>query len=357
MASGEKTEKATQKKRDDERKKGNIFQSRDVTSSLGLLAIVFILKLIVSPILLFTQSIIVNSINSISTTTEFTDNSAMLILAEIILRALLIILPVGLATGFIGFILSGVQTRFLVTKSRLKPDFSKLNPLMGIKRIFSRRALIEFLKSVIKVIIIASVLYTQINSKIPELILLPEMSLEQSLSWLGNAIYDIVILLAVYMTLFAAADYLYQWGEYTREIRMTKQEVKDEYKQTEGDPQLKSRIKDVQRKMAQMRMIKKVPQADVVIRNPTHYAVALKYNPPKDKAPVLIAKGQDYLALKIIETAEQNGIYITENKPLARGLYEAVELNRAIPPEFYRPVADILAFIYKLKKTKKGEKR
>lgn len=353
---GEKTEKATQKKRDDERKKGNIFQSRDVAGSLGLLAITFIFKLVIAPIIIYIESIIVNSINSIATTTELTPHAAALLLADIVFKALLIITPIGLGIGMIGFLLSGIQTRFLVSKAKLKPKISKINPITGIKRLFSLRSLIELLKSLIKVIIIASVLYSQIKSKMPEVLILSSLSLNESLSWIGNAIYDIVMSIALYMSMFAVADYLYQWWEYNKGLRMTKQEVKDEYKQAEGDPQLKARIRDVQRKMAQMRMMKKVPYADVVIKNPTHYAVALKYNPPKDKAPIVVAKGKDFIALKIIEIAEQNGVHVTENRPLARGLYEAVDIDRAIPPEFYRPVADVLAFIFKLKKSKKGKK-
>jgi flagellar biosynthetic protein FlhB len=169
------------------------------------------------------------------------------------------------------------------------------------------------------------------------------MSLNNSLAWIGNSIYDIAITIAMYMCIFAAADYFYQWWQYEKDIRMTKQEIKDEFKQTEGDPQVKSRIKEIQRKMATMRMMRKVPEADVVIRNPTHYAVALKYKPGKDRAPIVVAKGINLVALRIIEIAEQHGVELVENKPLARGLYEAVELDRAIPEEFYKPVAEILA--------------
>lgn len=353
MADSGKNEKATQKKRDDERKKGNIFQSKDVTSSLSLLAITFVFKLIISPILAFLKRIVTIGLNKAFTTSDLTITSTMTIIIDLVANALIIIAPIGIVIGLISLLLGGIQTKFLFKMTKLKPKFSRMNPVSGLKKIFTLRSLVELLKSLIKVIIIISVLYTQINSMISELIQIPVLQLSDAMSWMGNAIYDVTMIISMYMAIFAVADYFYQWWEHEKELRMSKQEIKDEYKQTEGDPQVKSRIKDVQRKMAAMRMMKQVPLADVVIKNPTHYAVALKYNPPKDKAPMVIAKGKDYLALKIIEIAEQSGVQVTENIPLARGLYAAVEIDRQIPEEFYKPVADILAFIFKLKKSGK----
>jgi len=353
MANSGKTEKATPKKREDERKKGNIFQSKDVIHALGLIAITFIFKLIISPILLFIKSILKDGISKASLLSDLTVTVTMNLIVEFVINILIIIAPIGIIIGLISFILGGIQTQFLFNVKKLKPKFSRLNPISGMQKIFTLRSLVELLKSLIKVVIIASVLYSQINFRLSEVVQLPALQLSDAMSWIGNTIYDITIKIAMYMAIFAVADYFYQWWEHEKELKMTKQEIKDEYKQTEGDPQVKSRIKDVQRKMATMRMMKKVPQADVVIKNPTHYAIALKYNPPKDKAPIVIAKGKDYLALKIIEIAEKNGVQVTENVPLARGLYAAVEVDRQIPEEFYKPVADILAFIYKLKKSKK----
>jgi flagellar biosynthetic protein FlhB len=185
-----------------------------------------------------------------------------------------------------------------------------------------------------------------------KMINMPLARLEETIVWVAKIVYNTIIKISVIMLIFGAADYLYQWWSYEREIMMTKQEVKDEYKRLEGDPHIRGRIKEIQRKMSLMRMMHKVPSADVVIKNPTHYAVALKYEPKKDIAPVVIAKGKDHVALKIIEIAEKNNVYITENRPLARGLYEAVDINQRIPEEFYKAVAEIIAFIYKLKKTK-----
>jgi len=358
LADSGKTEKATQKKRQDERKKGNVFQSKDVSSALGLLVITFLLKLVISPALGFINSIITNSFNDISDITELTVQSIATLIAQYTIKALILIISFGLAAALIAVALSGAQTRFIFSAKKLKPQFSRINPVTGFQKILSLRSLVELIKSLVKIIIISAVLYTQIKASTNTVLKLPLLSTVEAMGWVGDTIYNIVMNISMYMALFAIADYLYQWWEHEKELRMTKREIKDEYKQTEGDPQIKSKIKDVQRKMAAMRMMKKVPTADVVIKNPTHFAVALRYKPPKDKAPIVIAKGMDYLALKIIEIAEQNGIEITENRPLARGLYESVELDRPIPDEFYKPVADILAFIYKLKqkKNKKNKK-
>jgi flagellar biosynthesis protein FlhB len=177
----------------------------------------------------------------------------------------------------------------------------------------------------------------------------------QATFFILNSIMNIVLQMSLAFVFIAAFDYLYQWWEYERNIKMSKQEIKDEYKQMEGDPQIKGQIKDRQRRMAQQRMMQKVPTADVIVRNPTHFAIALKYDIEKNSAPVVVAKGQDYTALKIIEIAEQYHIPMTENKPLARALYSAVEVNREIPPDYYVVLAEIMAWVYSLKKEDKKD--
>jgi flagellar biosynthetic protein FlhB len=357
MADSNKTEKATPKKRQDERKKGNIFHSKDLTNALGFVMIVFVLKLILPYIIAYIKKLIVDGIGRMQYVDTLTLTSVRPILNKLALELFALIAPVAITAALGSFLLTGIQTRFIFTKSKLKPQFSKLNPINGLSRLFSMRSLIELLKSIIKVIIIILVVYDKVKASMNEVIRTPLIGFEDVLGFIGAKTFDIAISVSLYISLFAVADYLYQWLQYEKDIRMTKQEIKDEYKQTEGDPKIKSRIKEVQRRMASMRMMKKVPTADVIIRNPTHYAVALKYNPPGDKAPVVVAKGKDYIALKIIEIAEENGVHITENRPLARGLYEAVEIGMPIPEEFYKPVADILAFIYKLRKAKNGKTR
>ena len=175
-----------------------------------------------------------------------------------------------------------------------------------------------------------------------------DMELGQACSILFNDILALVLRVAVAFVVLAGADFFYQWWDYERQMRMSKQEIKEEYKQTEGDPQVKGKIKEIQRRRAQQRMMQQVPGADVVIRNPTHVAVALRYKPEKDDAPVVVAKGLDELALRIVAVAEENRVAIVENVPLARSLFAGTDLDREIPPEFYGPVAEILVYVLKL---------
>ena len=345
-----RTEKASPKKRQDEREKGNIFQSRDVTSTLSLLALVVLFKLAGGSMWSGLERVVKEGYGSLTSAEQITVTGAASMIGGFAINALMLILPISGAAMALGVVLEGVQTRFMFAKSLLKPKFSRLNPVAGFKNIFSTRSLVELIKSILKVTVIGVVLYSDLNNRLFQIQKMPLVSIQSSLAWTGDAVFSIVIRILMFMVFFAAADYLYQWWDYEKRIRMTKQEVKDEMKRMDGDPNIKARIKDVQRKMATMRMMQKVPLADVVIRNPTHFAVALQYNPKKDRAPVVVAKGADQVALTIVRIAEENGVYVTENRPLARGLFEAVDLDRPIPEEFYKPVADVIAFVYKLRK-------
>ena len=192
--------------------------------------------------------------------------------------------------------------------------------------------------------------YDFLKGRMRELAVLMEGSVEGALIFTGNTVISLVDTVGVAFVFLAALDYMYQWWEYEKNLRMSKQEIKEEYKQTEGDPQIKGKIREKQRQMASRRMMQNVPKADVIIRNPTHYAIALGYDSGQNRAPVVLAKGADHLALKIVEAGEANGIYILEDKPLARGLYASVEVDMEIPEEYYQAVAGILAFVYKLNK-------
>ncbi|MFA6729978.1 MAG: flagellar biosynthesis protein FlhB [Eubacteriales bacterium] len=352
MADSGKTEKATPKKREDERKKGNIYFSRDIANSLSFVVVMFLFKLFMSPAVEYLKAGLSGRIAGIASYSSLGTATARTIFIKVIIDAFLLIIPIGLAAALTVITFTGLQTRFLFSPSRLKPKFSRLNPAEGLKKMVSLKSFIELMKSVIKLTIIAAVVYGKIKLAAKAMLALPFQTLSPAMAIIGGTIYDIAISISIYMALFSTADYLYQWWEYEKNIMMTKQEIKEEYKQTEGDPHIKGRIKDVQRKMASLRMMKKVKTSDVVIRNPTHYAVALKYKPPKDKAPIVVAKGRDLVALKIIDIAKENSVHITENRPLARGIYESVELDRPIPEEFYKAVAEILAFIFKLNKEK-----
>lgn len=350
MADTNKTEKATPKKKQDEYKKGNIFQSKDLAGAVTILGIFFFLRMIGSFMFGYITKTLTESISSFSDIQELDILSASKYIGKFAIDSMILILPVGFVSILLPVVITAGQTKLMFSSEQLKPKFSRLNPITGFKNMFSIRSAVGLIKSIILIIIIAVLLYNEISGKITAVMKIINISVAQSLVFICNAVYDIVVDTALCMIAIGILDYFYQWWEYERSMRMTKQEVKDEYKQIEGDPELKGKIKERQRRLSVMRMMDKVPMADVVIKNPTHYAVALVYKPEDHRAPVVVAKGADYLALKIIEVAEKNNVVVKENRVLARGLYESVEINDEIPEEFYKAVADILAYIYNIKK-------
>jgi flagellar biosynthetic protein FlhB len=347
---GSKTEKASQHKKQEERKKGNIFQSKDLVTAASLLAMVYLFKWGGGLLLSRLRDGIASACATAAATEELSAREAAGILTKFSMDAAYLIVPIAGAVAVLGVVFVGVQTRFLFTPSLLAPKLSRISPLTGLKNLFSRRTLVELLKSIVKVVIISVILFTDARSALPTVTLTPLVEPLSSIQWLGAAVFNITVRISVAMVIFAAFDFIYQWWDHEKRLMMTKEEVKEENKRLEGDPNIKGRIRSIQRRLAMSRMMQKVPTADVVIKNPTHYAVALRYKPPKDASPVVVAKGVDLTALRIIRIAEENGVHVTENKPLARGLYEAVDLDRPIPEKFYKPVADIIAFIYQLKK-------
>lgn len=256
--------------------------------------------------------------------------------------------PLLLVTAALAVIVTLFQTRFLVSGELIRPKFSKINPLEGFKRLFSPRSAIEALKGILKIILLLVIIFNNLKKLIADSNKYPFTDIEAAVGHFVDTCGTMMFQIIIAFVVLAAADYMYQRWEYERQLRMSKQEIKEEYKQTEGDPQIKGKIKEMQRQRAQMRMMQQVPQADVVIKNPTHYAVALRYKPERDNAPLVLAKGQDSLALRIINVAEEHKIMVVENIPLARALYAQAELNREIPPEFYNAVAEVLVYIFKL---------
>lgn len=240
------------------------------------------------------------------------------------------------------------QTRFLVTTEPLKPKFSRLNPLEGFKRLFSLRSLVDTVKNLIKIVILMAIIFLSIRDMFLESSNYLYTDLTASAAHLVEVAGGMVLRISIAFVAVAAMDFFYQWWDFERNMKMTKQEVKEEYKQMEGDPQVKGKIKEIQRRRAQQRMMQQVPGADVVIRNPTHFAVALRYKPDQDDAPIVLAKGQDNVAMRIVQIAQDHKIAVIENVPLARALYAQAELNRFIPPDLYGPVAEVLVFIFKL---------
>ncbi len=343
MPDSSKTEKATPKKREDERKKGNIFQSSDVVSALSILSLFLILKMLF-PFMYHSLSLFLSRyIAYIKTIPALSAEFAMDVAKDALIALFLLAGPMMLTAIAVGVIAAGAQTRFKVSKENLKMKFSRISPLQGIKRMFS-------IRSMLKISVIFYILYSSFMNIAKYFTKLMFEDIFDAVQFILNSIMDIVIQLSMVFILIAAFDYLYQWWEYERNIKMSKQEIKEEYKQMEGDPQIKGQIKERQRKISMQRMMQQVPTADVIVRNPTHFAVALKYDIEKNSAPIVVAKGQDYVALKIIEIAEQNHIPMTENVPLARALYKTVAVNREIPEEYYVILAEIMAWVYSLKK-------
>ena len=240
-----------------------------------------------------------------------------------------------------------VQTKGLFSMEAMKPKFSRLNPFTGIKRLFSMQALVGLVKGLIEIIVVVAILYFQVMDRIKEFKKLIDTDVIKIVAYISETAMSLIVTIFVMLVFVAAADYVFQWWSFEKKLKMSKQEVKDEYKQLEGDPQIKGKIKRNQQEMAHQRMMQEVPSADVVVRNPTHYAVALKYDrKPAYRAPVVVAKDPDALALRIVAVAQEHNVYITENRPLARGLYEAVDIGQEIPREFYTAVAEVLAMVY-----------
>lgn len=353
MAGEEKTEKASPKKRRDERKKGNVFQSKDVVT-VGVIAISFIMLDFWGPhIYKYTSNVFRKYVSLMTSTYSIEGNFLSLLVKDITWTLLSSVGIIMVAVMFTSIIFTGAQTKFLISKENIKFKFSKLNPLSGIKKMFSIRSVVEVIKNLIKIAILGYLIYSSIMKNLLQVPKLAQVDLLSGINFIFSSIMAIVKKVIIAFVAISAFDFLYQWWEYEKNIKMSKQEVKEEYKQMEGDPKVKGKIKEKQRAISYSRMMQQVPQADVIIRNPTHFAVAIKYDIEKDRAPIVLAKGQDNVALRIIDKAKESNINIVENIPLARALYKTTEINHEIPLEYYEPIAEILAWVYRLKEKEK----
>lgn len=268
------------------------------------------------------------------------------LLRTVMLRLLIILLPVLLIGFAVAFVSDLFQVKWRPTSKPLQPKFSKLNPLNGVKKIFSAQSLVELVKSVAKILLIALVTYSYIKKKSGLLYALYDMSMMQAVNLIGETVIELGIRISAIYMIIAGADFMYQKYKFKNDMKMTKQEVKEEYKNAEGDPEIKGKIKARMREASQRRMMQAIPKADVVITNPTHYAVAIRYDTEVAPAPIVVAKGSDYLAQKIKQIARENNVEIVEDKPLARMLFANVDVDKQIPPELYQAVAEILAMVY-----------
>ena len=342
----EKTEKATPKKRRDARKEGNVFQSKEICTVVILFGVFWMIRILLPFIYTQVQQYFNWIMDGVASAPESLLTYQLFLVT--VFTALKCALPLLLTAFILGILSHGVQTRFNVAFKALRPKFSKLNPLKGIKKLFSLRNVMEVFKSLIKIGLLLILLYNILRADLAELGRMLGLPVMNSAVRTLNMVFDLVMKVCLAFTVVAFFDFLFQRWQHEKDMKMTKQEVKDEYKQTEGNPEIKGRIRRIQRQMAMSRMMQKVPEADVIIRNPTHFAVAIKYDPEKHAAPMVLAKGQDELALRIIRTGEQHGVYVIENRPLARALYASCELDREIPAEFYGAVAEVLVYIYRV---------
>ena len=347
---GEKTEKATPKRKQDERKKGNVFLSKEVVTVVTLL-VAFVVFKSFAPMLIGTAEDLIRRYLSLGATqTQITERDLRMLFVDGCIAFAKGAMPLLLICTLATVVITMAQTKMLFSAKAFQFKAERLDPLKGLQKLFSMRSFVELLKSLLKITVLLYIIYDILKKELVTMPRLMDMTALQAMSRTGSIIWNIALRAGLLFVFLAAADYLYQWWEYEKNLRMSKQEIKDEYKQLEGDPQVKGRIRNLQQQRARSRMMQNVPSADVVIRNPTHFAVAIRYDQKKNNAPMVIAKGADSLALRIVAVAEQNGVYITENKPLAQALYKAVPLDREIPPEFYQAIAEVLAYVYNVQK-------
>lgn len=348
---GEKTEEPTAKKITDSRKEGQVAKSKEVQNAASLLMLFICLKLFIG----FVGSRFLEAFPSFwrymddcvknGFAARYAENIVLKTIGYFIITAA----PFMLIAFVVDFMVQRVQITWMVTAKPLQPKFNKMNPISGFKRIFSLNSLFELLISIVKIVVFSAVSYSVIKDNLGILVSAYSLNLQDGLSVLFDIIMKLGIKISMVYLVIAAADWVYRKWKHKKDLRMTKQEVKDEYKNQEGDPKVKSQQRQRMQQASRRRMMQSIPDADVVITNPTHFAVALKYDNTMSQAPVVVAKGADYLAFKIKEIASENNVEIVENKPLARMLYSNVEVGSEIPAELYQSVAEVLAYVYRVK--------
>lgn len=348
---GDKTEKATPKKLEDARKEGRVARSSDLINGLMLLLMFFVLRIFGS----FMAKGFLESFTKYYNKTSdialeiFDVRQSVSLGNEIVIDIIIACLPVLIGSFFVAFVGNIIQVGWKVTTKPLKPKLDRLNPVGGLKRMFSQEKVVELIKSILKVLAIAIVAYNEVKDRWKFILNLYDFEFMQAVINIFNIVLDVGIKISIIFVIIGLADFGYQKWKHLHDLRMSKQEVKDEMKQSEGDPQVKGRIRQKMREGARRRMMQELPKADVVITNPTHFAVAIKYDREKAEAPYVLAKGADYVAATIKEAAKEHKIEIVENKPLARMLYYNVEIGDQIPPELYQMVAEVLAYVYSIK--------
>ncbi|WP_274651531.1 flagellar biosynthesis protein FlhB [Paenibacillus humicola] len=345
----EKTERATPKKRQEARKKGQVASSQELPGAV-IMVLVFLSFMMLGG---YYKTRIVRLFGLIfeqRLTMEVTAGNVMALFSNLMIQCLLLLAPIFVIAVASAVIANYIQVGLLFTGEGFKINLNKINPLNGFKQIFSLRSLFDLAKSIAKLIVIGAVVYFTLWRDRATIMKLAEVPVDGMLAFIANLTIRIGLEIGVLLVVLAVVDYFYQRFQHEKSLRMSKQDIKDEYKKTEGDPLIKGKIRERQRRMALQRMMQEVPKADVVITNPTHFAVALQYDGSRMEAPVVIAKGMDYVALRIKEIAGEHGVTTMENRPLARALYDRTEIGDAIPSDLFQAVAEVLAYVYKLKR-------
>lgn len=343
----EKTEKATPKKRDESRKKGQVAKSAEVPTALIMLSVFLLMFFIGSWITNNFLDLFHHSLTEYISW-DITESNVSSMFREVTFEAAKSTFPMMLMALVAGVLGNYLQVGFLFSTDPLKMKLEKIDPIKGFKRIFSARALVEFLKSVFKISFVSFIAFSILWLRKEELFLLSQKSLGNALGLIGMITVQIGLLVALILLFLSSLDYLYQKYDFEKNIRMSKHDIKDEHKKSDGDPLIKRKIRERQTQMAMRRMMQEVPKADVIITNPTHFAVAIKYDSELMEAPVVVAKGVDLIALKIKEIAKEYDILTMENRTLARALYHQVEIGDTVPEDLYKAVAEVLAYVYKL---------
>ena len=344
----EKTEEPTAKKIQDAREEGNVPKSQDVSSFVTLIVAISAFFALF-PFIKQRMFYLYRYVNSFMGS-DMDKNDIYILMITVFREVSFMILPLAVVVAISGILASVLQFGFLFTTKPLIPDFKKIDPIKGVKNLFSMKKFVESIKTILKVFLVLTIAYFYLfdfTKELPSLVFLP---LIEQMGWLRDKALILIAVMLLLFLILALFDLFFVRYNYTKDLKMSKQEIKDEYKQMEGDPQVKARIRKVQMEMIKKRMMSDVPDADVVITNPTHFAVAIRYNQEKEHAPKVIAKGVDHLALKIKEIAREHGVQIVENPPLARELYKKCEIEDIIPQSLYKAVAEVLAFVYQSSK-------
>jgi flagellar biosynthetic protein FlhB len=344
----DKTEAPSSKRRGEAREKGTIAKSTEINSVIVLLVGLYMLKWFGPWMMKEMGGCMSEVFGSVSNTTMDADRVVYMIFHAIVLF-FKISAPVAGGILLAGILANIIQVGFLFTMQPIIPNLSKIDPIAGTGRLFSMKSVVEAIKNILKIIVIGTVAYWTVEEEFPKIMMLYDCSVQNIFAFSADTAFKIILRVALVLIVLAILDYAYQRYEHEKGLKMTKQEVKEEHKQMEGDPKVKSRIKQMQREMARRRMMQNVPKATVVVTNPTYIAIALRYDPAESDAPVVLAKGKRLVAARIKKIAIENDIPIVEDKPLARGMYDQIEVGFPIPAEFFAAVAEIMAYVYRLK--------